>query len=334
MYQSGMPFELPREGVERTGEIEISKLQRYLGKYHSEEKDLDFNVKISNQRLAVDVPGEMVYELLPPNDEGKWVFRPTDRVAVSFHESDDGEVTSMKLFRDGAQRLELLRMAGPEQASLPTLEEVLALRKSVTDTKAGAFRVTGRLRFVHAGVEGRATYASDGSRRYRSDADFGEFGWIHEVVTEEQGWIDSNIQPFQKLEGKYLTQAMVAQALISPQDWRRLFDTVTVTGVESLDGRKTYVLDLRAGELPTITASVDAETGDLLRYEISLLDPKLGIAVPTVIRQEDYREVKGIRVAFRIISRNEFSGEAIFEVEKIETSIQLDDQLFTPPTGN
>ncbi len=146
--------------------------------------------------------------------------------------------------------------------------------------------------------------------------------------------IDSNISPFQRLEGKFLTQARAAQALLLPEDWLEIFDSVTVTGVESLDDRKTYTLRLRASELPTITASVDAETGDLLRHEVSVLDPSLGIAIPTVTRLEDYREVEGIRLAFRTVSRNEFTGETVFEVEKFETDVEIDDLLFASPNDN
>jgi hypothetical protein len=326
-----MTFELPREGVERQAEIALSELQSYVGKYHSETGNLDFEVKISNQRLAVDVPGEMLYELHLPNDEARWVFRPTDRVAVSFNKSDDGQVTSMKLYRDGVQRLELLRVEAAEEEALPTLEDILALRRSAGDTEARSFRMTGRVRLVHAGLEGRLTLSSDGGRRYYVDTDFGRFGWSHQAVTEDEAWIDSNISPFRKLEGKYLTQARVAQALLIPADWLQSFDSVTVTGVETPDDRKTYTLRLRLAELPTITASVDAETGDLLRYEMSVLDPSLGIAIPTVTRLEDYRGVEGVRVAFRTVSRNDFTGETVFEVDEFETDVTIDEGLFARP---
>jgi len=331
MHQAGMTYELPREGFERQAEIELSTLHPFLGKYHSNAADLTFEVKISNQRLAVDVPGEMVYELFPPNEEKMWVFRPTDRVAVSFSESDGGVVTSMKLYRDGAQRLELLRVDAVEQALLPTVEEILALRQSAGNTYAGSLRIIGRIRFVHAGIEGRSTYTSDGDQHYRSDIDLGRFGWIHEGGSEDHGWIESNITPFQKLEGKYLTQAALVQALLRPVEWLQIFDTVSVTGTESMDNRKVYALQLRAGELAPIAAFVDSETGDLLRYEMSWLDPTLGIAIRTVSRYEDYRNVDGVRVAFRIVSRNEFAGETIFEVETFETDVEIDRRMFSAP---
>ena len=127
---------------------------------------------------------------------------------------------------------------------------------------------------------------------------------------------------------------MVAHALVLPEDWLQIFDTVTVAGIETLDDRKVYALQLRVGELPPIAVSIDAKTGDLLRYEMSVLHPKLGIAIRTVVRQEDYRDVEGVRVAFRSVSRNEFAGETVFEIEKFETDVVIDGGLFSPPNEN
>jgi len=331
MYQSGMTFELPREGVEMKAEIELSKLQRYLGTYHSEAAHLDFVVKISHQRLAVDVPGEMLYELFPPNEKKLWVFRATDRVAVSFEESKKGVVTSLKLYRDGVQRLELLRVEGSGKASLPTVKAILALRKSPGGAAARPFRLTGTVRLVNSGVQGSVTYTSGGGRRFRSDTDLGRFGWTHEVASEAESWTDSNLQPFQKLEGKYRTQAMAAQVLQFPEDWLEFFDSVTVTGTETLGDRKAYALELRVGELPAIQATVDQETGDLLGYKMSMIDPGLGVFIGTKTRLEDFRNVDGERVAFRRISENDFSGKTIVEIDRVETGIVVEGDLFTPP---
>jgi len=62
MYQSGMTFDIPREGVEIAVEIPLDELQKYLGSYHSEELNTTVEILIQNNRLAVDVPGQRVYE--------------------------------------------------------------------------------------------------------------------------------------------------------------------------------------------------------------------------------------------------------------------------------
>ena len=99
-HQSGLTFELPRVGVEVPAEIPLDELQRYLGTYRSET--VDVKVVIQNNRLAVGVLGQMVFDLSPPDEEGKWVFRATDKIAVEFNESDVG-VESMTRYEAGQE---------------------------------------------------------------------------------------------------------------------------------------------------------------------------------------------------------------------------------------
>ncbi len=99
-YKSGLTFDLPRVGAEVPVEIPLDELQKYLGSYHSE--DVDVKVVIQNNRLAIDVPGQMVFELYPPDEGGKWAFRAVDGIAVEFNQSDAG-VESMTRYEAGQQ---------------------------------------------------------------------------------------------------------------------------------------------------------------------------------------------------------------------------------------
>ncbi|GAF98771.1 unnamed protein product, partial [marine sediment metagenome] len=69
MYQAGMVFDLPREGFEIAPDIPLEELQKYLGSYRSEQLGVTVEVLVQNNRLAADIPGQMVYELYPPDEE-------------------------------------------------------------------------------------------------------------------------------------------------------------------------------------------------------------------------------------------------------------------------
>ena len=102
-----------------------------------------------------------------------------------------------------------------------------------------------------------------------------------------------------------------------------------------LDGRKVYIVKLQRGELPSATVYLDAETGDVLKSEGTVL-MEGGIGLPVVTRFEDYREVHGVRIAFRTISSNESSGREVVQIDSIETNIAMSDEIFTldPPPEN
>lgn len=80
----------------------LDELQKYLGSYRHEEGNFDVKVVIQNNHLAIDVPGQRVFGLYPPDEEGKWVVRAIDEMAVGFNESDAG-VESMTRYRAGQE---------------------------------------------------------------------------------------------------------------------------------------------------------------------------------------------------------------------------------------
>ena len=72
----------------------------YVGKYIANFgpfQNAAFMVKVQNDHLAVDVPGQMVFELNEPDEEGKWFFMMTNMTAVSFVRDETGRVTSMRM---------------------------------------------------------------------------------------------------------------------------------------------------------------------------------------------------------------------------------------------
>jgi CubicO group peptidase (beta-lactamase class C family) len=332
MYQAGMTFDLPREGVEIPPEIPLDELQKYLGSYRSEELQITVEVLIQNNRLAIDVPGEMVYELYPPDENDRWVFRITSAISVSFNETATGQVDSLTMYQAG-QELVLPQI---ESKSLPTVAEIMALRNAEDNEAAleamGNYRIDSTIYSVQSGVRGTVSVYVAGPDKYRVDSDYGKYGHSHTVVNGDRAWVESSFGPFKELRGQLLEQAKRGHPYVMTGDWRDYFDSIRVVRADILDDKEVYVVELKAGDLPAMTVFVDAVTGDVLLTEIISIQEG-GISIPVTMRSEDFREVHGIRVPARAISSNEQTGRAIVEDETIETNIQLDDDFFilTPP---
>ena len=332
MYQAGMTFDLPREGVDIAPEVPLDELQKYLGSYRSEELQMTVEVLIQNNRLAVDVPGQMVYELYPPDENDKWVFRVTPDISVRFNETPTGQVDSLTMYQDGEEFI----MPQIESKRLPTVTEIMALRDAEGNEAAleamGNYRTDSTIHSVQSGVNGTVSIYVAGPDKYRVDAAYGKYGYSHTVVNGDQAWVESSFGPFKELRGQLLEQAKLGHPWVMTSDWRDYFDSIEVLRTDTLDNREVYVVELKAGDLPTMTAFVDAITGDVLLSEIISIQEG-GIGIPVTIRSEDFREVHDIRVPAHSISSNEQTGRTIVEDKAIETNIQLDDDLFilTPP---
>jgi hypothetical protein len=99
-----------------------------------------------------------------------------------------------------------------------------------------------------------------------------------------------------------------------------------------LEGRKVYLVRLKAGDLPVTKLSVDAETGDVLKVENTVILPAIG-GLRATTTNEDFRDVHGLRLPYRSIESNEQTGRTILQVENVEVNLELDEGLFTlrPP---
>jgi CubicO group peptidase (beta-lactamase class C family) len=326
MYQAGMTFDIPREGVEIAPEIPLDELQKYLGSYRSEELQVTVEVLIQNNRLAIDVPGQMVYELYPPDENDKWVFRVTPDISVSFNETPAGQVDSLTMYQAGQEFI----MPQIESKSLPTVAEIMALRDAEGNEAAleamGNYRIDSTIYSVQSGVNGTVSTYVAGPDKYRADADYGKYGYSHTVVNGDHAWVESSFGPFKELRGQLLEQAKRGHPYVMTGDWLDYFDSIKVVRADVLDDKEVYVVELKFGDLPVMTVFVDAVTGDMLLSQVISIQEG-GIGIPVTIRFEDFREVHGIRVPFRSIASNEETGRTIIEDETIETNLQLDDDF-------
>jgi CubicO group peptidase (beta-lactamase class C family) len=327
LYQAGYVFELPREGVEIAPEIPLDELQKYLGSYHSEDLSLTVEVLIQNNRLAIDWPGEMVYELYPPNGEGIWVFRVSEKFTLRFNEMPDGQVESLTYYQ-ADKEYEMPRVEG---TALPTLAEILAIRE--TDSRKAAieemedYMISGTINSVQSGVTGTVSVYVSGTDRYRVDSDYGRYGYSRTAVNDNQTWVESSFGPFDELHGKFLEQVKRGHPAALIGDWSDFNDSTQQLRSDRLDEREVYVLRLERDDLPPLTIYVDATSGDVLKsIVVTLSEGYIGIPVETLY--EDYREVDGVRIPFRQISSNEQTGRTIIQFEAIETNLDIDDEFF------
>jgi CubicO group peptidase (beta-lactamase class C family) len=80
------------------------KLEDYAGAYlasFAPLEDTAVTVVVKDGALAVDVPGQMVFDLKPPDENGRRAFAISAEIAVSFERDDAGNVVMMRLHQGG-----------------------------------------------------------------------------------------------------------------------------------------------------------------------------------------------------------------------------------------
>ena len=118
IVRSSMLGDISSDGV---AAIDLTPyLGKFVGDFASFNGDI-FTVQDKNGVLAVDVPGQMLYELKPPDEEDKWYFAITDQVAISFEKDDEGRVVGMR-FHQAGMTFELPREGVEIEPDIPLVE--------------------------------------------------------------------------------------------------------------------------------------------------------------------------------------------------------------------
>ena len=347
LYQGAYTFELPRMGAEIDSEIPLEQLKKYLGKYYGERMKEILELLIRNNHLALDIPGQMVYELHSPDTEGRWHFRLSKRVYLTFAEPDkeSGKIPSFTYHEgNGHLKYERIReeaqgLSGEEKETpmLPSVEDILALRKTeerkAALQKMGLFLMTGSAQMFQSAVKGKLTWYVEGVERHYQSQDYGRFGHLSVAVDGLKGQRKTPYLPMIELRGKYLEQARLAHPGTVIADWRDFYSSIQFLRADERNDKKVYILQMSGKEIPPVTAVVDAQTGDLLQSQTSILRFGSVVQLPETTVYEDYREVHGIRIPFRIIYDDSYSGRTVLEIEQIETNLKRRDTYFRIP-GN
>lgn len=332
LYQNGMRFDIPRPGYEPKAELDLAELEGYLGSYADPLTKKTFAVVIARNRLALDYPEQMAYELLPPGDDERWVFRATEQMAVEFHLDADDRAESLTFHERGTKR-ECERVGGGDFA-LPTLAELLELRKAAAFearlAELGVCRLTGSMRFVHCGIQGPMTTTFEESGDYVEVVDLRPFLWTQTAFDGEHARTRTSSGGEQELLGAHLDQTRANSPVAFFGDWSRRFEHVRIERVDEERDRRTLRVRLTCGAAPAFVVHVDLATGDVVRAEISdLVDG--GASFTRIVTFEGWRELEGLRLPTRLISEDPSSGRIVVEYVGLETHLAEPDPFALPP---
>lgn len=331
MYQAGMAFEMPREGVEIEPDIPLIELQKYLGEYYNEEEDAKPTVVIQHNRLAVDVPGQMVFELYPPNEEGVWVCRVIDKVQLRFIEDEQHLVTGFE-FLEGEDTITFNRVSEISRETPQTAESILAAfdfkQRGETLDSLGAFTFDGTVYVKQSGLHGTVSILVDTLGRIRSESDFGKFGWFRMNAIGDEGVMNHSFIEPEELDAAELKIVQNGSPLAWSGNWPSQCSNIRLLDEEEFEGKAVWTILLDYGDDPAKTIAIDQETGDVLVVRSKNAIPEIGGFLPYKLVYRDFKEFDGVRISTRITEQNEMTGASEVTYVSIESGIEAKDDAF------
>lgn len=222
----------------------------------------------------------------------------------------EGTVQGIELRTPNATyALERYERPVPSEPVRRRFEDTLALdRRAKAEAELGPVRWAGVIRLPSTGIEGRGEQLAT-MDAVRSEFDYGEFGRGLSVTTPTWGWSDTSFSEPDEAVGVYLRQQWLEHPLASVGDVRRFYDSFELSGLVQRDGRELFEVRASVELAPPETLWFDADTGDLVRRELSLVQKAMG-TVPVVVVFEDFVEFGGLRWPTRIVSEDPQRGRA------------------------
>lgn len=323
LHQGGLMFECPREGYVAPLEVEAEQYEPFLGRYDDPLTKKTFEVVIDQGRLACDYPDQMVYGLLPPDDEDQWVFRATPAMALEFVLDADGRAEAVVFHEKGTERT---CERAEDATTLPTVDELMALRKVDEFERRLAelapCRMVTKIHLVHCGIRGTVTTTFDAGTRFVDDTDLSPFVESHTVSQGDTTRTTTTLSP----EGVDLTGKNHLQALLSHPatlfgDWRKRFDQVKVLRSANA-GDKLVTVKLVKGDAPPVEVDLDPATGDLVTVRVQELVNGAGMMAKTMTF-ETWQSYDGLRLPARGASEDLTNGKIVAETTGLETHVEF-----------
>jgi hypothetical protein len=242
----------------------------------------------------------------------------------------------MTFFENG-KLFEYVRVKDDSEMSLPTIEEICKLRKQQNrkDTleKLGGIRLSGKVHRPHSGLSGKLVWFIDGKDYFREDQDYGKYGTYIGTIKKETAMTKFPHGRLDEYRGRFYEQYTHKHPAVISGDWNDFFESAEVLGQKEAGGRQVYLLELKGKDAPSFTLTLDAETGDIIKLQTTVMIQGTSSQPPVSFQYEDYRDVHGLRIPFRVISSSEHQGDIISEFNNVEIGLDLHDSFFDLKSG-
>lgn len=310
-------------------ELTAEEAAPYVGVYVSERQQRPMIVVLDRDRLAIELPWQGLAELKKEQEEHLWSFATAPGNSVKFHREGSGIATALELRRANIDTLQRMK---PDE-SAPSLDELFARRDQQRESKLhslGIIRMSGTIERSTSQDKGtfEQLFAGDDHYRLKINQSGAE---TQQAVAGDRAWIRLLASsPVEELSVARAASARLDGWLLASGDWRREFEQARVLKRVEVDGGPTIIVVHAAPkEGRQRLLYFDAATGMTIGYDQVYEIAGLGM-IGAEVRFSDYRDIGGVQIPFRVTTKyaTPVLGTVTFQVEKIETGLELDEDPF------
>ncbi len=315
------------ESEPQPNRLSVEKLKPYTGCYkYAEGAGAYAYVTLQGSRLAVDFSGGGMIVLRWSNAKGEWGDSQRFDRSLSFQTDMDGRVISMTV-PEGKKEYVFKRLAAPD--NIPTVDQLMVEIRSKHGNVAAlrSVQLAGTLT-VQSKVVGQVTQSAEGIERFRQEIVLSDGNDII-ITANRQAWrkyVEG--ASYEKLDRLLAEENLLKNPFTRLEDWRRSFKSIEIIRKDRIGDEDVWVLRMKGGFLPALTRYVSVRTGLLLREDVWITAKGLG-TFPRTNTYEDYRDIAGVRLPFRMITESPVTGKQVLQITDAKANPQLPAEMFS-----
>ena len=165
-------------------------------------------------------------------------------------------------------------------------------------------------------------------------ADLSAFGagplTIDQRFDGKDGYVIDTLQGNREMTGNQLDNMRNQGFPHAFLNYKELGYSVKLQGKEKVGDGEAYVLVFEPAKGSTIRQFIDAQTMLPVRFSLTVNVPQVGADVEQTTTLEDYREVDGIKVPYKLTSSSSVQSFTV-TLDKIAHNVEVDEKLFSKP---
>ena len=143
------------------------------------------------------------------------------------------------------------------------------------------------------------------------------------------GGQDTSFTPSEKLTGKQLANAKLGADFYGLLNWKTLFKSVEIRGMDKVGDEDTYVVVMKPEEGNPVTMYISTKTFlPLRRVSIYSANDSSGLEAPVSETYSDYRSVEGVMLPFHSVTKSISDGDIIVQVKDVKFDVDIPDTAF------
>ncbi|MGD9629551.1 MAG: serine hydrolase domain-containing protein [Pyrinomonadaceae bacterium] len=347
VWQELLPESVPKASTK----LSLDEMNKLVGKYRLEAAKIDIEVKADNGDLVMVVPGQPQYILSKTASRNFKMLGAPDGFAVRF-DPDQGAAASMYLQQpQGNYTLPRINAdgtfskTGGDGTGLDKGEPPISvdeLSKKVVEAAGGEANwrklvsrvATFESDFENQGVQATGTVYSKAPNKTATDTTMTALGkkiaLVWEFFDGEGGEESYTFGPVDKFTGKRLDDIKVGADFYGPLDWESKYKKIEVAKIAKVGGEEAYVVNFEPVQGSKFTEYYSTKSFLLLKREGIIPSSTGGPSLPYAVTYSDYRDVDGVKLAFRSVSYSPSNGNIVTRMLTIRHNMPIDDGLFKP----